>query len=201
MCVAIYKPPGVEIPEDILEACFNFNPHGMGFATPKDGVMRITKGFFRFDRFLECYRAKVDSENPALIHFRYASAGAIDQYNCHPWRINARVCMIHNGTLRHRYTHSMSDTGHFTRDILIPNQDMIFDPDFQLRVENHIGDRNKMAFLDVDGRCTIYNEHRGEWHDDAWFSNLNFMWGKSCRPLDSYQDLDDYEFFYGNRIR
>lgn len=201
MCVAIYKPSGVEIPEDILESCFNFNPHGMGFATPKNGVMRIIKGFFVFDRFLESYRNKINQEHPALIHFRYASAGAIDEFNCHPWRINAQICMIHNGTLRHRYTQNMSDTGHFARDVLMPNQTLIFDPDFQSHVENHIGDRNKMAFLDANGECVIYNEHCGEWLDDAWFSNLNFLFNKSCKPMDSMLDLDDYEFFYGNRMR
>ena len=200
MCVAIYKPPGVVISEDILEACFQYNPHGMGFALPKNGMMKILKGFFNFNVFLDHYR-RVDAENAMLIHFRYASAGAIDKYNCHPWRISDRACMIHNGTLRHRYTHNMSDTGHFTRDILIPHQEKIFEPEFQSRVEKYIGERNKMAILDADGQCVIYNEQCGEWQEDAWFSNLNFMWGKSCKPLDSIEGLDDYEFFYGNRMR
>lgn len=184
MCIAICKPSGVKIAKRILKACFKSNPDGAGFAyaSPEQGKVILTKGFFSFRSFWEHYR-EIDPENRSvLIHFRVSTSGKIDSVNCHPWRIDEKHAMIHNGMLTSRFptlkSEEYSDTGLFTHTILKPlflqSQNAWKTEAFEWMLEEAIGGGNKIAIMDHTGEFKIFNKHLGENEHGAWFSNKTY---------------------------
>lgn len=185
MCIAIYKPENVILSKTVLKNCFENNPDGAGFAYPDDEgkSIQIQNGFFGFRKFWQNYRRL--QNKPMLIHFRIATSGKVDTVNCHPWRIDARHAMIHNGSIRHKLdgvTDDISDTGVFVKDILAPTFEI---PElkgkkfwasgaFKWLMQESIGSNNKMVILAADGYATIFNEIQGEWEHEAWFSNKTY---------------------------
>lgn len=113
MCIAIIKKAGVQLPtEETLYNCFFNNPHGAGFAYSRNGCNYIRKGFMTFPAFMSALkRENIKESEAALIHFRVASVGTIDQGNCHPFpaiqnfvnmrNVSTRTdkdVIVHNGT-------------------------------------------------------------------------------------------------------
>lgn len=183
MCIAIYKPAKVVLTKNLLKTCFNNNPHGAGFAFPNKDNRKviIEKGFFKFREFWMRYRVVAKLKRPMLIHFRVATSGKIDKDNCHPWRIDLKHALVHNGVLQHRLgleSNECSDTGQFVEYILKPtfekNQKVWRLDQYKWMIEHSIGGGNKLAILDHKGRIVIFNEEKGEWHNDAWFSNQTY---------------------------
>lgn len=93
MCIIIYKPHGVNIPNaDFLYSAARMNHDGFGFCTPEKLYKTIS-----IDYFLQKIKSIKKSE-PCLIHFRLAMHGSIKQSNCHPFkRGDLKFC--HNGIL------------------------------------------------------------------------------------------------------
>ena len=177
MCIIIYKPKGVSIPEDALKRCWDGNTQGAGFVQAKDGSLILQKGFFKYDMFLNHYKESEDPTVPALIHFRISTGGEIDTPNCHPFLVNKDLAFMHNGMMRtYDYKDSKySDTVHFNRDMLkkLPSGFTMNDAITRL-LALHIGCGNKLAFIASDGDVTIINEDAGTWHEGAWYSNGGF---------------------------
>lgn len=117
MCVAIYKPKGVETPSlETLEKCWNQNPDGAGFAfrtNDKKYPVQIAKGFMSWKAFKKAFiKYKLDSlDGDLLLHFRITTHGGTNAANTHPFAISnnikiLRYCdlktnyaLIHNGIL------------------------------------------------------------------------------------------------------
>lgn len=130
MCIAIAKKRGVNLPDEkILYTCFFNNPHGAGFTYNRNGINHIKKGFMTFDEFMDALtKANIQRDESALIHFRVASVGKINQGNCHPFpAINNfknmrsscfstnKCVVVHNGTFWNiaEDQHGNSDTMQF----------------------------------------------------------------------------------------
>jgi hypothetical protein len=187
MCLAILKLPNSNIPEDYLYNGFMSNSHGAGFAVARGDTLDIHKGFFTFDKFLEAYNKEVNDENPALIHFRLATHGLMDEANCHPFRINDDYAMIHNGIIPRFGNRVKSDTREYTDLILAP----LFSKMDMRRVKllTKRGQRvsgfnlallytvlqtsqgNKIAILGRKGDFLICGEKSGVWINNVWYSN------------------------------
>lgn len=180
MCIAIVKPGHKSMPKSVLMNCFDNNPHGAGYAYIEGGEVIIRKGFFEFEEFWESFNAiQSVSIHPMLIHFRVATFGVINKFNCHPWTINERFAMIHNGTIE-KFSYwqaNVSDTGHFTHNVLRPmfekNESLHREKFAHILFEQAIG-TGKIAILGADGEVTIYNEKLGYWIGGIWFSNTSF---------------------------
>lgn len=185
MCIAIRKPRNVEIDEATLRRCFIANPHGAGFVAlveNKDGStgLVIQKGFFTIESFLAAY--KPYAKHFCLVHFRIATSGKRDKFNCHPWELRAgghRYAIIHNGRLEHPSSETMSDTGHFVKEALRPVLEK--HPDFPFTKGGHealvkaIGPKNKLVILRDDGRVAIINKRKGITSNTVWYSNLTYL--------------------------
>jgi hypothetical protein len=176
MCLAIYKPAGVSIPKEHLEQGFENNSDGAGLCFPYNRRVEILKGFFAFESF---YKTYLDVQAyPLLVHFRLRTSGNKDEVNCHPWRIDDKHAMIHNGVLDHPSTATRSDTGCFTEDILKPlwaqNRQWWRTRASRRVMEMAIGRTNKIAVLDHKGHCVIWGEAEGEWKDGVWYSNSSY---------------------------
>jgi glutamine amidotransferase len=181
VCLAIYKPPRVIVPRDALANGFDSNAHGAGFAYVQNDTLVTVKGLFTFDAFWSAYNPHRYKQ--AIIHFRWATSGLHDEGNCHPFAISDDTAMIHNGVLdipcdvdRER-----SDTWHYCHHILRPLAER--DPSFFTQPAmiymgaSAIGS-DKFCFLRANGDWSIWNEDRGEWDGDSWYSNPSYLYSR-----------------------
>lgn len=181
MCLAIYKPPRVIVPRDALANGFDSNAHGAGFAYVQNDTLVTVKGLFTFDAFWSAY--KPHRYKQAIIHFRWATSGLHDEGNCHPFAISSDTAMIHNGVLDIPcdVDRDRSDTWHYCHHILRPlaERDPCFfkQPAMIYMGESAIGS-DKFCFLRANGDYSIWNEDRGEWDDDAWYSNQSYLYSR-----------------------
>lgn len=182
MCIAICTSPNTFLTEDQLLNCHTSNKDGCGFSyisTDYAGVRRLktykTMDFNKFKK--QYYRAvKNNPESPMLIHFRIATHGTVDKFNCHPFKVNKRMVMIHNGVITGMgVDKDKSDTQLFNDKILktLPKGWENSDGISKLIEKFIVG--SKMLTLDIDGTVRIYNESAGHWKDGIWFSNNSYL--------------------------
>jgi glutamine amidotransferase len=176
MCIAIYKPAGKIISKESLAQCFKTNPDGAGFMYAKDKELYYDKGFFTFDEFYEEY-SKIEQEQ-CLIHFRIKTHGPISVDNCHPFMVNKGLGFIHNGIIGGYGSADVSDTRHFNAAVLKPlvskyGNSVLQMPAIKDLIESRIG-YSKLAFLDRHGNYELFNEDKGVWDNDIWYSNNSY---------------------------
>ena len=108
MCIILSKPAGVAMPGiDVLQNCWERNPHGAGYAVARDGAVYIHKGFMTWDNF-----ATIDfdglTDYSCVFHFRFATHGSQSAGNCHPFpatgNLRRKTCktdvaIAHNGII------------------------------------------------------------------------------------------------------
>src|SRR4029077_20911690 len=146
MCLAIWKPKGIQISRKYLENGYDDNPHGCGFAYSAKGHINVQKGFKDFGAFYKAIRPLM-SKHPMLIHFRWATHGSHSTANTHPFMINAgRFAVIHNGCINIKTSGDKSDTRMFCERVLEPMFNMVEFDDDALRylVQGNIGSVNKV---------------------------------------------------------
>jgi len=181
MCIIIHKPAGVTLKESLYETCFTGNPHGAGFSYVEDGKLHIEKGFFSHAALMS--GMKNHHHRDLVVHYRFATHGAQDARNCHPWPVTDchegfSFAIHHNGILDHRSTKVTSDTGCFVEDILDPL--LRRDPWFLQHeygvtlLENMIGSHNKMVIHRSDGAVFFLNREAGVEDLGCWFSNFGY---------------------------
>lgn len=133
MCVIIVKKAGVSmdcVDYETVRACWQANPHGAGFMYAREKKVHIFKGFMTLDSLWEAIAvAKVQENEPLVIHFRIATSGGVNKEMCHPFplvpdtkklRSTSVVCtaaLAHNGVLGCG-SDTLSDTALAVRDML-----------------------------------------------------------------------------------
>ena len=173
MCIAIVKPKEVEISKDILLTCSEANPDGMGFSFIDNGQMYIKK-FMDFNSFYKEF-CKHKNKSNMLIHFRIATHGKVELDNCHPFKLNNRMSLIHNGVISgYGDKEKKSDTKDFI-DKVIGNISWKEwkNPSYRELVGKAIG-YSKLAILDITGNYYIINENNGYWDNGIWYSNKSY---------------------------
>lgn len=174
MCLAIVRPPGIEVPEEHIDRGWQRNPDGGGFAFVDKNGVQLRKGFFKLKDYKDAV-FKAMKENPAstfLLHFRIRTTGDKSSENTHPHKFAYGV-MIHNGTISG--TGALHGTGDsdtalflkkfgdkFTYERLSANKETL---------GKAIGTGNKLAFLYTNGKYVIVNEDSGQWREGVWYSN------------------------------
>ena len=185
MCLAIYKPAGLDIPEKNLKSGFDANNDGCGIAWAAGGQIHIEKGLMTWDAFIGIYQGI--KEFPCLIHFRKATHGKKNDENCHPFIFNdGKHALIHNGVIPIKCNDSdYSDTWHFVNKVLDPliRQGVpVSDQSLSWFVRVSIG-TDKIVVMDGIGAVVIFNEEKGNWEDTdgpegkkgkVWYSNYSF---------------------------
>ena len=181
MCIAIYKPAEKSITKDTLKTCFTNNPDGAGFSyinTDYMGISRMKiKKYMKFDDFWRAYSKAIDiaPNSPFLIHFRIGTHGEKTTYNCHPFFVNKELTFIHNGIISGVGTDKRkSDTQLFNDKVLkkLP-KGWQYNEGIQTLVESFIGG-SKLIMMDINGDVTIFNENKGVWDNDCWYSNESY---------------------------
>jgi predicted glutamine amidotransferase len=186
MCIGIAKPKEVILTKSVLHHCYIQNPDGCGFAYPSDDgkSVVVNRGYFSFEKFWKAFRDLQDNR-PMLIHFRIGTSGGIDKLNCHPFLIDKKHALIHNGNIESKLDEKIdgaSDTATFVQTVLCPifsdkkfkKTNFWTTDSFQWLMEKSLGYNNKMAILSADGTIKIYNESQGEKDHEVWFSNKSY---------------------------
>lgn len=130
MCIIVYKDHNVKKPtKQILETCWESNPHGAGLAIMKKDHVDIEKGFMSFNEFYDYANDMVKDDDAVAYHLRIATSGGINQGMTHPFPVTDQVndlkaismkakrAFIHNGVLS-KGTPELSDTAIYVRDFL-----------------------------------------------------------------------------------
>ena len=185
MCVAIYKPAGIETPSlDTLKQCWDANPDGAGFALRTEGEysIGIHKGYMTWKQFkvaFEKYRL-ADFAGNMLLHFRIATHGSISPGNTHPFslagdvkllkhtNVRTNYALIHNGMLPIE-SEEGSDTMEFCRRLAPFYQNI---PSVFNLIQGMAGN-NKIAVMTRD-KVHLF----GDWEriEGVYFSNLLWNW-------------------------
>lgn len=173
MCIAIVKPAGKSISDDVLKTCFENNADGAGFAYRTESGLVIVKGLFKFEDFLAAYKERNVSDVDALIHFRITTRGDDSADNTHPFAIK-HGALIHNGTiskLGHARGQGKSDTrvlAEHWNDASLDDMERLF-PVF----EDYVDD-TRVAVMGHDGRVIVFNRKQWIEKDGVLYSNRGF---------------------------
>lgn len=208
MCMLCVIPPNIIPSIDKLENSALNNPHGFGFAIAVPSEQRIIcertmDADESINRFL-ALRTQYP-EGYAIWHARYATHGAKNVNNCHPFVVGGdqRTYLAHNGVLDVSIPHAddRSDTRVFAEELLPAvggvtalDNDWVFD-----MFEDYTAG-SKVAVLTVDPAAKhplyLLNSKAG-WEDASgvWWSNHTCYldsWSTSYRkPYASYLDDED----------
>jgi predicted glutamine amidotransferase len=181
MCLLIVAPAGLKnVTEYELENADWGNPHGIGVSYLDNGLMTTEKmvSLHALTKLLPTL-----AKTPCMVHFRYATHGTKDAFNCHPFVRNNWV-LAHNGVLScpdlkipagHSDTHALADElAQFSFSELAS---------VQHGLAERIGKGNKLGFFSLDGKeYFIVNEEVGHWRDGVWFSNESYVVSPSYFP-------------------
>ena len=103
MCVIIIKDSNKLISTNTLVASASINPHGLG-------ILWLDKWNITYHDSNEFMVLKTD--RPFIAHFRYATVGAVNKANCHPFNINNDEVLFQNGTVWNLGNKKKTDTQH-----------------------------------------------------------------------------------------
>ena len=134
MCQLIVKPSGVEFPKkEYLKNSYDANSDGIGVGFYRQGESKVTivKGIKTLKKLNRFIKVNLTKDDLVMIHFRFATAGKVDQGNTHPFPISSSVkelrklqgsydyIVAHNGVFPGLSGHEkLSDTQKFIRDVL-----------------------------------------------------------------------------------
>jgi len=93
MCVIIIKQKGNKVSQEVAKTSSRINPHGLGI---------IWLDTFEITYHKSSEYKVLDTERPFIAHFRYATVGAVNKDNTHPFRCgkNSNEWLMMNGTIR-----------------------------------------------------------------------------------------------------
>ena len=199
MCLIIFRKKDAAIIDDsILDSAFEANGDGIGLMYLNRFNNPVIIKTFNYDKIYHYVRF-LESNNVAFgLHFRFMTHGKIELKNCHPFPVNYKSFLMHNGVLpdaaKLSNNGSQPDTVGFIDSFM---RDAIYT---KSQIEKLIG-FNKFLELNQNG-FTVYNEPLWTEHEGSLYSNdfslpnAKFNWKKPSRY---YSSEDVYEGFdFGN---
>jgi len=138
----------------------------------------VKKEMKSFEKFYEYITEASQYDSAVVIHFRIATSGGINEYNCHPFKVHKNLYFCHNGILDIDVPSGSkeNDTQIFNNNLMKPLPYNFYKNNAIMNmIEYTIGFGNKFVFLDDNGDYFILNEKAGEWSNKgAWFSNTSY---------------------------
>lgn len=220
MCLAIFKPTGNPISIDNLKRGWEANDDGAGYCYLNENNDIVIERFMSWELFEQSYTKDVEqygNESPFLIHFRITSKGSTSLDNCHPFKVNDDMAIIHNGTITNIDIDKLdkrSDTRIFAEEYLPSIGEAILDNALLFEITEGFIGYSKVCILHRERGVFILNEEMGHWNDEdgCWYSNKSYEIKKSYtyvppkdnitylpkrkESADSYLDVWDYENYY-----
>ena len=189
MCVIAYKPyDAPNFTKDILEACWEANSDGAGYAwyEPDTKLWEVRKGFMTFKKFWKSYNSNNFDKHTVVAHFRIGTSGLKDGGNTHPFPLiedmeqmrqtsfAAKTILFHNGIVG-KGDGDYSDTMVYIRDYLAPISSLLGVHPRMPEIYQEIMSKNASRFiLCHEDKLWRYGT---TWHkEQEWFfSNLTFQ--------------------------
>jgi len=112
VCVIVYKPEGAVVSKRVFDRCWEYSPHGGGYAVWENGKWVYEKGFMEKEEFYEAVKEFIHSENTRIVlHFRLATEDAEGKKNIlpeftHPFEIqlqDTKALLFVNGRFSESY--------------------------------------------------------------------------------------------------
>ncbi len=177
MCLLVANPKNKSIPLDVFKQATASNPDGFGISFVRKGRVVIQK----FAELAPQAQFDLVSKigNVSLLHWRFATSGAVCSKLAHPFRLSEHMSMAHNGVLPLSFTiaDGLSDTATLVAQLSRNPAAAVA----ELRKHDFKG--NKFAVLTTK-KVHIVGEEQGTWEDDVWYSNqtgfesrYKKMWG------------------------
>lgn len=178
-----FSPPGESPDFAKLARAGEANPDGFGFAIIDTAAGRIiSHRTLDLAESLAEYRAALALYSGAsLWHARWATHGATDLTNVHPFQTDNGATVIgHNGIIPVVPDGTLSDTATFVRDYWPAwSRGAIDDPTAESELAKVITGGSKLVVLTVDPRykrdAYIVNEAAGHWLEGTWYSNYSYV--------------------------
>ena len=159
MCVIIIKQKGRVVPKEVIKTSSRINPHGLGVIW--------------LDTFEVSYHKSTEykvmyTDRPYIAHFRYATIGAINKDNTHPFRCgsNKQEWLMMNGTINTLGTAKKSDSRHLAENLgEVPRH----------KWKSHLEQFNcRFVTINTFSRTfQIYNRELWTHKDGVWYSKDN----------------------------
>ena len=161
MCVIIIKQKGKHVPQEVAKTSARINPHGLG-------VIWLDTFDVTYHKSSE-YKV-LDTERPFIAHFRYATVGAINKENTHPFRCgnNKQEWLMMNGTIRTLGDHKKSDSR-----ILAENLGAIPRHKWKHKLEQY--DSRFVTINTYSRTYQIYNKELWVQREGVWYSKDNVL--------------------------
>lgn len=192
MCLLVCSRNGLEIPEEHIRYAFTQNKDGAGLAwADGTGAVWRRKGIFNVDTLIKHYKEDCVGK-PHILHLRWATSGAKNEDNCHPFDVGGQWFMAHNGVLHGLpQKKDESDTAAYARYCLTPilnkNPRAIMEDEKFIALVKKTTEFSKLAFINGKGEIKIIWEEKGEEKDGIWYSN------KMYQPIEQrYPDYRNY---------
>ena len=161
MCVIIIKQAGKQVPKEVAKTSARINPHGLGV---------IWLDTFDITYHLSSEYNVLDTERPFIAHFRYATIGAINKENTHPFRCgnNKHEWLMMNGTIKALGNHRKSDSWMLAEKLgRVPRHE------WKKELEMH---QCRFVTINTHSRTyQIYNKDLWVQKDGVWYSKDNVI--------------------------
>jgi hypothetical protein len=212
MCMLTFYRPGAQPDETALRNGSTYNDDGHGFAIiarkPSGRRYLIIRHGMHFNRVFDDFKTlrAEHPDGPALFHSRLATAGVVNEYGCHPFRIygDRRSVLAHNGVFPASVQPEKGDPRSDTRIVAeeyAPGVNWDNADDIQ-ELEQWMGRGNALVILTTNPAFErdhyILNEAKGTWEGDTWYSNYDFLdpswryggwYGADKGAADKYKDI------------
>jgi gamma-glutamylaminecyclotransferase len=161
MCVIIIKQKGKKVPQEVAKTSARINPHGLGV---------VWLDTFEVTYHKSSQYAVLQTDRPFIAHFRYATVGAINKENTHPFRCgkNKNEWLMMNGTIR-----GLGDVKNSDSKVLAENLGEIPRPQWKKELESY-----ECRFVSVNTHSRtyqIYNKELWTQRDGVWYSKDNVL--------------------------
>jgi len=161
MCVIIIKPSGKVLSAEVAKTSGKINPHGLGIVW--------------LDTFEVTYHKSSEhklliTERPYIAHFRYATVGAVNRANTHPFICgkNQNELLMMNGTIPGLGNAKKSDS-----KVLAETLGNLPRHTWKKELEQH---ECRFVTINVRNRTyQIYNKDMWTQRDGIWFSKPNVL--------------------------
>jgi len=161
MCVIIIKQKGMTVPSEVAKTSARINPHGLGV---------IWLDTFEVTYYKSSEYAILNSDRPFIAHFRYATVGAINRDNTHPFRCgsNKNEWLMMNGTIKGIGSVEKSDSR-----ILASSLGDIPRHTWKAELEKHT---SRFVTVNTHSRTfQIYNQDLWVQRGGVWYSKDNVL--------------------------
>lgn len=186
MCIIAIKTKNAKITDQAIRTMYQRNPDGAGYMVADGKRIKIRKGFFKVEHFIQQYRKDERTAVTAVLHFRIATHGKTDAARCHPFPLTSDYNLLdktsldlcrgigvaHNGIYSIKTDGVHSDTQTAIARLYTPLLSSNIDKGTASEIIENINGNCRLVFLAKDGSFTKY----GEWEEDGgvWYSNNTY---------------------------